>query len=78
MLIVYALVGTSLHSKSSHGSLPFQKFVAATDNTLPSAASQPDSSDQQQVSKELKSTPEHTKAPADDIDLKLQDFLAVS
>jgi hypothetical protein len=68
------------HSKSSHGSLPFQKFVAASDMLLPPVASQPDSSDQQQAQaqKELKSTPEPTKAPADDIDIKLQDFLAVS
>jgi hypothetical protein len=67
--------------KPSQGHLPFQKFVAASDTSaLPSGAPLPDSSEQHQVvSKEpTLATVEAVKAPSDDIDLKLQDFLAVS
>ena len=71
---------SSFQSKSSQGHIPFQKFVAASDTSaLPSGAPLPDSSEPQQVvSKEPKSVTEAVKAPSDDIDLKLQDFLAVS
>lgn len=81
----YVLVATSHQSKSSHG-LPYQMFVAATDTFLPN---QPDSADSapapkqlkavaESTSHQLKSVTEQSKAPADDIDVKLLDFLAVS